>query len=189
MKSLNCFIVKPLNDKRYDDTRDYGGTELIISTDLEDAKRSNRLAEVIEVPLNYKGEIESGDTIVVHHNIFKFYNNMSGTLTNSASYIKEGLYIVDADKFFMYRKKGSTEWKAWDRFCFVKPIPQKNHIFDKGATEEPLMGKMFVPNDFLKQMGIKVGDEVCYTPEMNYEFEIEGQKLYRIFDHQITIKL
>lgn len=189
MKSLGNFIVKPLHNKRYDDTRNMGGIEFIISTDLEDAARSNRFAEVVETPLNYKGEIEAGDILVVHHNIFKFYNNMAGKVTSSFAYIEEGCYFVDTHNFFMYQKKGTNEWKSWDRFCFVKPIPKKSSIMLKAGNTEPLMGEMFVANDYLKSMGVSVGDEVCYTPNMEYEFEIDGQTLYRIFDHQITVKL
>ena len=76
MKSPNQFIVKPINGKRYDNTKDIGGIDLIVSTSEEDHKFSNRYAEVVATPLSYSGPIEPGDTLLVHHNVFKFYNDM-----------------------------------------------------------------------------------------------------------------
>jgi hypothetical protein len=51
------------------------------------------------------------------------------------------------------------------------------------------MGEMVYPNEYLTNQGIKCGDKVCYSPDSNYEFIVDGEKLYRIYDHQITIKL
>ena len=78
MKSPFYFIVKPMEGKRYSNTGDFGGVELIVSTSEEDFKFSNRYAEVIETPIGYTGPIEPGDTLIVHHNVFKFYNDMQG---------------------------------------------------------------------------------------------------------------
>jgi hypothetical protein len=30
---------------------------------------------------------------------------------------------------------------------------------------------------------------VCFKPDSEYEFDVDGEKLYRIFDHQITMTL
>ena len=37
--------------------------------------------------------------------------------------------------------------------------------------------------------GIKKGDRVIFKPDSEYEFEVDGEKLYRMYDHQITLKL
>ena len=64
MRSPNQFIVKPLNGKRYDNTKKVGGIDLIVSTSEEDHKFSNRYAEVIALPISYKGDIKVGDTLL-----------------------------------------------------------------------------------------------------------------------------
>jgi hypothetical protein len=51
------------------------------------------------------------------------------------------------------------------------------------------MGVMVYPNDELLRHGVTPGDKVCFQPESEYEFYVDGEKLYRMFDHQITIKL
>ena len=73
MKSPYNFIVKPLYKKRYNNTKDIGEVEFITSVSQEDHTSSNRFAEVIETPINYKGPVQVGDMLLVHHNVFKFY--------------------------------------------------------------------------------------------------------------------
>jgi co-chaperonin GroES (HSP10) len=65
----------------------------------------------------------------------------------------------------------------------------KDSFIDKSVKEEPLMATMRYINDNLLSLGVKVGDEVCFTPESEYEFTVDGERLYRVFDHQITIVL
>ena len=51
------------------------------------------------------------------------------------------------------------------------------------------MGKMRYSNDYLTSRGIDEGTHVSFTPDSEYEFEVDGEKMYRIFDHQITLAL
>jgi len=34
-----------------------------------------------------------------------------------------------------------------------------------------------------------LGDFICFTPDSEYEFTVDGEKLYRMYEHQITMKL
>jgi hypothetical protein len=187
MKSPFYFIAKPVNGKRYDNTKDIGGVELIVSTSEEDHKFSNRFAEVMETPLGYRGPIQIGDILLVHHNVFKFYNDMKGRQKSGKSFFKDDLFFIEPDQFFMYKSRGV--WNAYDRYCFVKPIPATESYIKKPISEEPLVGIMKYPNRYLSKQGIKEGDMVCFTPDSEYEFTVDEEKLYRMFDHQITIKL
>ena len=72
MQSPLFFIAKPENGKRYSNTIDWDGIDVITSTSEEDHKFSNRHAKVMEVPVEYDGPIKIGDTLLVHHNVFKF---------------------------------------------------------------------------------------------------------------------
>jgi hypothetical protein len=187
MQSPFYFIVKPNKGKRYDNTKQIAGIEFIISTSEEDYKFANRLAQVVEVPLGYKGPIQIGDTLLVHHNAFKFYNDMKGRQKSGKSFFRDDLFFIETDQFFMYKQ--NNQWKSYDRYCFVKPIPATESYIKKPFSEEPLMGMMRYPNEYLLSQGIKEGDLVCFTPDSEYEFTIDDEKLYRMYDHQITIKL
>lgn len=187
MQSPFYFIVKPLNGKRYDNTRDMSGVEVIVSTSEEDHKFSNRQAEVLEVPLGYKGPISKGDILLVHHNAFKFYNDMKGRQRSGRSFFRDDIFFIDSEQFFLY-KKGST-WNAYDRYCFIKPIPAIDSYIKKPFSEEPLMGIVKYSNEYLLSQNIFPNDKVCFVPDSEYEFEVDGEKLYRMYDHQIAIKL
>lgn len=187
MKSPFYFIVRPKQGKRYDNTKEIEGVELIVSTSQEDHRFSNRYAEVIETPSGYTGPIAAGDTLLVHHNAFKFYNDMRGRQKSGKSFFKDDKFFIESDQFFLYKKDGV--WHAYDKYCFVKPIPPEDCYVLKPLSEEPLMGEMVYPNDFLKSRGVNTGDKVCFSPDSEYEFNVDGQKLYRMFDHQITVKL
>jgi hypothetical protein len=187
MRSPFYFIAKPVNGKRYDNTKEIGGIDFIVSTSEEDHQFSNRFAEVVELPLGYKGPISIGDTLLVHHNVFKFYNDMKGRQKSGKSFFKDDLFFIETEQFFMY-KKGST-WNAYDRYCFVKPVAATESYIKKPFTNEPLLGIMKYPNEYLLERGIKSGDMVCFSPDSEYEFTVDDEKLYRMYDHQITIKL
>lgn len=187
MKSPFYFIAKPVNGKRYDNTKQIAGIEFIVSTSEEDFKFSNRFAEVVELPLGYTGPIKKGDILLVHHNVFKYYNDMKGRQKSGKSFFKDDLFFIETEQFFMY-KHGST-WNAYDRYCFVKPIAATDSYIKKPFSEEPLMGIMKYPNKYLLERGINAGDNVCFSPDSEYEFTVDGEKLYRMYDHQITIKL
>lgn len=187
MRSPFYFIVRPIGGKRYDNTRDMSGVEVLVSTSEEDHKFSNRKAEVLELPLGYNGPIEKGDILLVHHNAFKFYNDMKGRQKSGKSFFRDDTFFIDTEQFFLY-KKGST-WNAYDRYCFVKPISATDSYIKKPFSEEPLMGIMKYPNEYLISKGVNQGDTVCFSPDSEYEFEVDGEKLYRMYDHQITIKL
>lgn len=187
MQSPFYFIVKPLEGKRYNNTKIIGDVNFITSTSEENHKASNRKAIVEQTPLNYQGPISVGDTLLVHHNVFKFYNDMKGRQKSGKSYFKDDLFFVDNDQFYMYNH--DNQWFSHDRYCFVKPIEvQKSFMFKRG-NEEPLMGEMVYANSYLKNQGVGKGSQVSFQPDSEYEFEVDGEKLYRMFDHQITLKL
>jgi len=187
MRSPFYFIASPKNNRRYNNTKDIGGVDFIISTSEEDSRFSNREAIVKELPLGYKGPIKVGDTLLVHHNVFKFYNDIKGRRKSGKSFFKDDLFFIEPDQFFMYHN--GKEWLSYDRYCFVEPIPVEESYIYKNTKEEPLIGLVKYPNEYLISKGVNKGDKVCFKPDSEYEFEVDGEKLYRMFDHQITIKL
>lgn len=185
MKSPTDFIVTPRENKRYSNTKNIGGIDFVVSSSEEDARYSNRYAEVKSLPINYCGPIKIGDILLVHHNVFKFYNDIKGRRKSGKSFLKDNLFLVDSDQFFMYKQNGL--WFPHDRYCYVKPIKTKKSLIFKNTSEEPLVGIMKYPNKRLLDLGVRTGDEVSFKPESEYEFEVDNEKLYRMFDHQITM--
>lgn len=182
------FIATPLGNKRYENTLDFGGVDFIISTSIEDHKVSNRIATVRDIPLLYSGPIRPGDQIIVHHNVFKFYNDTAGRTKSGRSHFKGDVFMIEEDHVFMYKR--DEDWIPLDKFCFIKPSKKKsNHFIEKLGTLEPLYGTVAYGNRVLQGMGINEGDEVVFAPESEYEFRIDGEVLYRVFTKDICIKL
>ena len=187
MKSPLYFIVKPVGGRRYDNIRDFGGIDFIISSSKEDHTASNRFAEVVSTPSRYSGPIKKGDTLLVHHNVFKYYNDMRGRERSSHNFLRDDLFMVDQDQFFMYNDGDS--WKTSSYYCFIKPSVKKEYYLDKGGIDEPLVGTIRYITQELTAAGLKEGDEVVYTPGTEYEFIVDDERLYRMNSKNVCILL
>ena len=187
MKSPFYFIVEPHNGRRYDNIKKIGDVNLIMSSSKEDHTASNRFAKVISTPLGYTGEITPGDILLVHHNVFKFYNDMKGQERSGKSFFKDNLFFIDMDQFFMYKHK--DEWKCHSKYVMIKPLLKKDSYIKAANVEEPLTGVIKYINSELLDKGLNEGDTICYEPSSEYPFMVDGEKLYRMFTSNITMVL
>ena len=183
MRSLYSFIVEPKNN-RYNNTTKVDDVELILNTEIQDHKFVSRVGVVLETPINGKTGIKKGDEVIVHHNVFRRFNDVRGEEVNGKSFFEEDKYFVYPDQVFMYNR--NKEWKTLDGFCFVKPI--KNRKLFSMEPEEQLIGILkYVDNSLIKN-GINKGDLVGFTPDSEYEFIIDNERLYRVPTNSICIK-
>ena len=183
MTGVFDFIVKPVGS-RYENSIDIDGKELIVNTKIESFKSVSNMAEVIAVPYAYKTDIKVGDTVIIHHNVFRRFYDMKGKQKNSRSYFKEDLYFCDLDQIYLY--KTDAEWKSFGDRCFIKPL--KNIDYLKLDKEQKLIGILKYGNSSLKELKINPGDLVGYTPYGEFEFIIDGQRLYCMKSNDIVIK-
>jgi len=183
MKSLFSFIVTPAG-QRYDNSIDVNGKELIINTKIETFKAVNNLAVVVSTPMAFETDIKVGDTVVIHHNVFRRFYGTKGEQKNSRSYFTEDLYFCDADQIYLY--KTDTEWKTFGDRCFVKPI--KNTDYLKLDKEQKHIGILKYGNSSLDELKINPGDLVGYKPFGEFEFIIDDQRLYCMKSNDIVIK-
>ena len=179
MQSLFNFIVKPKN-KRYDNKKYIDGQELILNSELADHRYVSRTGIVTSIPKSESTEIQVGDEVIVHHNVFRRWHDNRGKEKNSRSYYEEDKYFVNSDQIFLYKR--NNKWSAPEGYCFLKPI-ESNDVIEK---EIPFRGIVKYLNQELDD--IKVGDLVGFMPGGKYEFIIEGERLYRVLTKFITIK-
>ena len=178
MKSVYNFVVKPLNS-RYNNTKKIGDKELIVNTEIFSHQHVSREAIVKAMPTVGKTDIKVGDIVVVHHNVFRRWNNQYGVEKNSRSYFDEETYLVSSDQIFLY--KNDNTWKTQQGYCFVNPVASTDkYSVDK---EKPLVGIVKYSDGTVDK-----GDLIGFRPSSEYEFIIDGQKLYRILSNFITIK-
>ena len=178
MKSVNSLLIS--TDSRYNNSIDVDGKELIVNTEVteRDYHFVNRIATVVGTPIMDWGvDLRIGDFVVVHHNVFRRWYDIRGNERNSGSYIDEDLYAVSRDQVYAYND--GSGWKPTPGYCFVSPIADKNNTWDT-SNEISLCGEMVVGPDEL--LGLTVG----FTPNSEYEFNIDGDKFYRVYLNQIT---
>ena len=179
MQSLFSFIVKPKKE-RYDNKKYIDGQELLLNTEISDHRYVSRIGIVTSLPKSEKTEIKIGDEVIVHHNVFRRFHDARGIEKNSRSYYKEDKYFVTPDQIFLYKR--NNEWHTPKDEQFRKPI-KSNDIIEK---EVPLRGIVkYLDKNFNK---IKVNDLVGFMPSGEYEFIIDGERLYRVLTKFITIK-
>ena len=178
MKSVYNFVVKP-KGQRYNNSKKIGDSELIVNTEIYNHQFVNREAIIISTPIIGDTDIQPGDEVIVHHNVFRRWYNVKGIEKNSRSYFNEDTYIINHDQIFLYKR--NNKWKSPKGYCFIQPIKDTDQF--NIETEKPLIGIVKHSDGTVKK-----GDLVGYKPRTECEFIIDGQRLYRVLSNLITIK-
>ena len=178
MKSVYNFVVKPKGN-RYNNTKKVGDSELILNTEIFNHQYVNREAIVVSTPIVGDTDIKAGDTVIVHHNVFRRWHNVKGVEKNSRSYFNESTYFINDDQIYLYKR--NNKWIAPKGYCFVKPLK----AIDKFNIdqEKPLQGIVKYSDGT-----VSVNELVGFTPNSEYEFIVDGERLYRVLSKFITIK-
>ena len=178
MKSVYNFVVTP-KGKRYNNTKKIGDSELILNTDIYRHEFTNREAIVISTPIIGDTNIKPNDTVLLHHNVFRRWTDVKGKEKNSRSFFNESTYLVYHDQIFLYKRK--NKWMAPKGYCFVKPLKAIEQF--NIESEKPLQGIITYSDGTAN-----INDLVGFTPNSEYEFVINGERLYRVLSNFITIK-
>ena len=179
MKSVHNFVVTPKGE-RYNNTKKVGDSELILNTEIFNHQYVNREATVVSTPIAGHTDILPGDTVIVHHNVFRRWHNVKGIEKNSRSYFNESTYFITQDQIFLYKRNG--EWNAPKGFCFVKPLKEIDDPLNVNI-ERPLIGIVKYSDGT-----VKINELVGFRPSSEYEFIIDEERLYRVLSNFITIK-
>ena len=183
MKSLFDFIVKPIGN-RYDNEIKVGEKSLITNTKIESFKSVSNKAIVVETPLAFKSKIKKGDTIIIHHNVFRRFYDIRGNQKDSRSKFIDGNFFVNPDQIYLY--KSDSDWKAFGNRCFISPIIDNDDMTVE--KERKLIGILKYGNSSLEAVEINPGDLIGYTPNGEFEFVIDGERLYCMKSNDIVIK-
>ena len=178
MKSLYQFIIKPFNE-RYNNIKKLDNKELIINTSIEEHLFVSKKAVVVSTPAAFKTKIKKDDIVYVHHNIFRRYYDIKGFERNSGTYFKDDLYFCSPLQIYMYNGNSHLN------YCFIKPVLNKDEFsIDK---EKPNVGIVKYSNSSLEAVKIKPGALITFTPNSEFEFIIEGERLYCMKSNDIAL--
>ena len=178
MKSVYNFVVTPKGN-RYNNSKKVGDSELILNTEIFNHQYVNREAVVISTPIIGDTDIEAGDTVIVHHNVFRRWHDVKSRERNSRSYFNEDTYLVNFDQIFLYKR--NEKWIAPKGYCFVKPLKAIDQF--NIESEKPLQGVVKYSDGT-----VEVNDLVGFRPSSQYEFIVDSERLYRVLSNFITIK-
>ena len=180
MQSLFDFIIKPKKE-RYDNIKQIGDQELVLNSEISSHQYVSRIGIVLAIPKAEDTNIKVGDEVIIHHNVFRRWYDVRGNERNSRSYWEDNKYFVKSDQIFLYKR--NNEWHAPKGYCFVKPIQSNNILLEK---EVPLRGIAKYVDKELKD--INKNDLVGFTPSSEFEFVVDGERLYRVLTNSISIK-
>jgi predicted DNA-binding antitoxin AbrB/MazE fold protein len=177
MKPLYDYIIKPLGE-RYNNSTKVGDKDLILNTEVFNHGYINRKAIVVSTPINNVHNLQEGQEVLVHHNIFRRWHDMKGIEKNSRGFMNEGEYLASPDQVFMYK---NNIWECINGYTFVKPLKSTDKF--SLEKERPLVGIVkysdgtFLPTQLV---GFSPGDE--------FEFVVDGERLYRVMNRFINIE-
>ena len=182
MKSIYRFIVKPKGE-RYDNTVKIGDKELITNTRIETFQSVSKKAIVVVVPEAYKTDIKPGDEVIIHHNVFRRFYDMKGREKNSASFFKDDLFFCDIEQIYLYNK--NDKWFSNLNYCFLYPVLATDDF--STFKEQELIGILKYGNSSLEAKGINPGALITFTPNSEFEFIVEGERLYCMKSNDIAL--
>jgi len=195
MKTINYLIIE-VDNQYNNEIKLSNGADLIVNTTIESVIHINRTGRVVSVPSFVT--LEEGDSVIVHHNILRIRNDNSGKEIQSDYHIKDNLFFVPLHEVYMYKRDG--EWNALDPYCFLRPI--KKEIEEKTSSGlfipnpdkkgyngfEPNMGELVYGNKQLTEIDANKGDVLYFADDSEYEFEVDGEVLYRMKTNDILAK-
>tara|TARA_R100000808_G_scaffold24414_1_gene56188 strand:- start:352 stop:1002 length:651 start_codon:yes stop_codon:yes gene_type:complete len=202
----NYFLVQV--EKPYDDTIEFNGREITLDIKFDPYKFARQYGIVYEnpgwLPEGLEFDVKKGDKIYFHHlvtgakpgvTIDKKFEDESGQQHKSANLVEwaddENVYKVHWQQIYARVRDG--ELKMLHHWNFVKQktesedsIKTKSGIFMKPEVEDiTLHGNIVYMNDWLKDQGVKIGDEVIFSENSEYDMKIEGEKLLRMRNEDI----
>ena len=178
MKSIYNFVITPKGE-RYNNVKKIGDKDLILNTAIFNHQYINRVAKIISIPTVGNTDLLPGDEVIVHHNVFRRWHDVKGRERNSRSYFNEETYLITIDQIFLYKR--NTKWQAPKGYCFVQSIKDTDQF--NIETEKPLMGIVKYSDGT-----VSVNSVIGFRPNSEYEFIINGERLYRILSNFITIE-
>ena len=200
MKGHRDFIVHI--PKKYQDTvTGKNGSKIHLDKRFSGKELANNLFEVVNTPVNYKGEIKPGcnllvDPVVVHTQSFQKW----GEEQNQYLVDKEkDLYRINPSLIICYSMGEGTQFKGFENnlLCEKVPIEKKELkkiglIYIPETAEEKVKNtpflKVVINNDILKSEGVNEEDLVYHSLYGGIDISLRGKEYIWFRNHHIIGK-
>ena len=202
----NYFFVKV--EKPYEDTVSIGDTKLILNTTFNPLQLARQHGEVYIapdwLPKGLDFDVKKGDKVYFHHLITSNTASAGTKNITNDDYKSEHLidWIEEENVYkihwqYLYARVRNGNLKMLHHWNFVEQkieseedIKSESGIFLKSEQEDiELHGHMAHLSDWMKEQGIKKGDEVIFSENSEYKMDIEGKTLMRMRNQDILAKV
>ena len=163
------------------------GKELWLDTSFDRYVNARQYGIVKMVSININKRVKDninlkeGDKVYFHHHCID--EKMS------SSFGGDNIYKVNYDQIYCYVRDGKIIMTQ--DYVFVKPIKTEDKIGNLyiQSKESTKKGVVAYANQFSKNDGFKVGDEIVFIKNANYDMTIEGERLFRMKNNEILCKI
>lgn len=199
MKGLNDFIIKM--DYEFNDSfLTESGERIYADVRFSADRLSNRIADVMELPLKFKDcEIKKGYQVTVDPTIlYQQHNATLGYIENNFMIDrKNGIYKISPDLIVMYRENENSEWIGYgENFLAImetEVIPEKTIgliIVESEKTEvSRIYARVVYANEKLISEGVGKGDKILIEPDLGVAFWIDGKPHFWFQNRYVIAKM
>lgn len=177
--------IKPKDGNEYINELQVGNVKLVVNTSIEEADDVQRIGVVFSLPMIYNGDLQIGDEVVVHHNVFRTTLNDWGVPVQSSFHFKDDMYFVDNDMIYLRIRNG--EVTSYNDNVFIFPI--KEETLWEGEKLVERQGIVKISNERLREQGIVENSKIVFRKFNEYKFNIFGLELYKMQDKRVLAVL
>lgn len=128
---------------------------------------------------NY-ANLQIGDKVILHHNVFRKWFNVKGHLKDSSNFVKKDTFQANTDMIFAYDR--GDGWKSVDGWIFVKPIEKSIEDIWNTGNHETQTGIVKIADEH-------VGEKVFFEEWCEHKYYIDGELLYRMHKDNLLLLL
>lgn len=171
------------------------GVEIFVENKTNDVINTIRHGTLKQAPLFFKTILQAGDEVYFHHNIVREVRDWHGNVQNKMFDFdpSKNLYRCPMELIFAIHRDG--KFMAVSPYCFIKPIAEQDEVKPNGfiikhiEEEKQHYGIVKYGNDELYKQHIREGDTVIFRKDSEYQYNIFGEKLYRMRNDDILAKV
>tara|TARA_R100001463_G_scaffold23312_1_gene56005 strand:+ start:917 stop:1489 length:573 start_codon:yes stop_codon:yes gene_type:complete len=163
------------------------GTKIWLDTSYDRYVNARQYGTVKMVSINIRKRVEDGITLKEGDRVYFHHHVIDERM--ASQFGGENIYKVNYDQIYCYVRDGKITMTQ--DYVFVKPTQTEDKIANIyiESKESTKKGEVAHTNQFSKDDGFAVGDEIVFIKNANYDMIIEGERLFRMKNNEILCKM
>lgn len=194
MQSIKEFLIEIKNP--FNDTfKTESGLELYADKKLSQDRLSNRIAKVVNVPIENNTPIKVGDQVLIDATIL-YRQIFHGVQQDYQTKVDDEnmVFKLSVSGIILYRENEKTEWNGVGKNAFISYVEEKQeeqlesafiHVPKKKKTYKRGYAKLVYGNAELSELGLKNNDDIVINPNGGVSFWLDGKEFWWIRNKDI----